>query len=1547
MNLAMLVSALLLGHAAAGLVPEQKTIAWVRARNVIDAGCKCFPGDACWPSQAEWSTLNTTVGGRLIATVPLGSPCHDPYYDEDECAYLQDQWLLAGIHMNSSSSVMAPFFANQSCDPWTPREQPCELGNYVHYAVNVTGPDDIIATVNFAQEKNIRLVIRNTGHDYLGRSTGAGSLAVWTHHLKEVTPIQWTSPDFNGTALKLGAGIQGYELLEAASALGRVAISGECPTVGVAGGYTQSGGHSALSTNFGLAADQTLSLEVVTAGGELVMASKTENSDLYWAVSGSGAGNFGVVVSMTIKTYPEAVVSGLKLSVEKADNGNCTSKVFSSVDAFHAALPALVDFGTMVIYYFTTDYLSISALTAYNKTQVELEEAMTPLLTNFNALGLKYSIKYTENPTYYDHYSHYWGPLPDGWIEVGTAQFGGRLISRPQLANFSSAARAIANEGGIFIGVGTNVGPFGGDNFVLPAWRDAVVSASLEVPFSFTDPWVDVFEEQDLITGVMQPTIEKATPGMGTYINEGDFRQPGWQGVFYGSNYDKLLAIKKKWDPEGLFYCDVAVGSEAWTVGEDGPQNVNMILPSLSSLSTVIGLLALPAAVRAVFQDEVGDIDFHYELVGLPQRETTFFHRPRPEDKASLLYTLSDVGVLGALHPSSGAIVWRQLINGNITNGGGHLRAGEGENWVASAYGSSVHAWEAVSGRNVWWDNFDGEVKDLEVMEVTENGRKDVLALYNEDGSTTLRRLHSTDGSVVWEFKETSKDLPLQVSTNVEKVFVISLHGNLMSRSLKVTVLDTLAGNKVEEISIGTKGNVNSEKDVMFVGSNSVAPIIAWTDESLTKLRVNVLGTRNVQEFPLTAETTAVEIHAPYLSQSQAHFLVHSKTKVGTKAEIYHIDLKSNAIKKAYDLPHLAGPGAISTSSNGANVYFTRITEKEITLLSSTSHGVLARWTSKTGNYTAGAVHAVAEVIKKSSDDFAVRCAVVTDADDWVLLRNGELGWSRPEGLSAAVAASWAEIPESEDLVKSLDAEAHDNPLSAYIHRVTRHFDDLEYLPGYLASIPQRFLSSILGTEVSKKGGLVRDSFGFNKLIILATRRGRLYGLDAGDHGKIIWTQKAFDIAAGETWDVKGMDVDESNGFVAIRGAGGEHVIVQTVTGNIIEAMPPGSWPPVQSTAKVDTPSGEFLLSVGVDGEVGDLPAAWTPKQTVVIKGPSDELTGLRFVVDGVESHEETAWTFTPPSSQHFVNTATRSPHDPVASIGRVLGDRRVKYKYLNPNTMVVAAADDAASTLTTYLLDTVSGDILSTATYEGVDTGKPVHCAMSENWFACTFFSQYALRDNPSQSLKGYQLIVSDLYESELANDRGPLGETANFSSLEPIKVSTEPALPAVVSQAYIVAAPLSALAVTETRQGITTRQLLSYLPETHSIYGIPRHVLEPRRVVGRDPNALEMEEGLMKYHPAIEVDPKFILSHERDILGVQEIITAPAIVESTSLVFAYGIDVFGTRVAPSLVFDILGKGFDKISLVGTVLALTAGVMVLGPIIRKKQINMRWKPTQ
>lgn len=57
-----------------------------------NSSCKCFPGDSCWPSDETWATLNTTVGGRLIKTIPLARSCHDPTFDNATCTTLQDGW---------------------------------------------------------------------------------------------------------------------------------------------------------------------------------------------------------------------------------------------------------------------------------------------------------------------------------------------------------------------------------------------------------------------------------------------------------------------------------------------------------------------------------------------------------------------------------------------------------------------------------------------------------------------------------------------------------------------------------------------------------------------------------------------------------------------------------------------------------------------------------------------------------------------------------------------------------------------------------------------------------------------------------------------------------------------------------------------------------------------------------------------------------------------------------------------------------------------------------------------------------------------------------------------------------------------------------------------------------------------------------------------------------------------------------------------------------------------------------------------------------------
>jgi hypothetical protein len=123
------------------------------------------------------------VAGRLVATKPIGSPCHDPTFDAAACDALkanwfnpltqyvfssrleEEQWLTLACSIPSSSSVMQTYFANQSCDPFTDRTIPCTLGNYVSYAVEATSNADVAAALKFAKDNKLRVVVRNTGHE--------------------------------------------------------------------------------------------------------------------------------------------------------------------------------------------------------------------------------------------------------------------------------------------------------------------------------------------------------------------------------------------------------------------------------------------------------------------------------------------------------------------------------------------------------------------------------------------------------------------------------------------------------------------------------------------------------------------------------------------------------------------------------------------------------------------------------------------------------------------------------------------------------------------------------------------------------------------------------------------------------------------------------------------------------------------------------------------------------------------------------------------------------------------------------------------------------------------------------------------------------------------------------------------------------------------------------------------------------------------------------------------------------------------------------------
>ena len=667
-------------------------------------------------------------------------------------------------------------------------------------------------------------------------------------------------------------------------------------------------------------------------------------------------------------------------------------------------------------------------------------------------------------------------------------------------------------------------------------------------------------------------------------------------------------------------------------------------------------------------------------------------------------------------------------------------------------------------------------------------------------------------------------------------------------------------------------------------------------------LKVNIIGSKAVSTFntPGDEVVESIVLHAPNHINSLAHFLVEYQTAVGHSAEVYHVDLNKQTISKAYSLPELKTKGTFATSTSDANVYFTRLTEDEVTVFSSVSHGVLGRWNVRGSPTLAGAypVHGQSEVVLKSGVASAVRSAVLYSNGQWALLRNDEIAWTRPEFLSGTVSAIWAGLPEEEALAQALADESHRNLVSAYIHRVQRHIEDLKYFPEWAQNIPQRILGSVVGKpKETTVDDIQQDTFGFHKLVVVATKTGRIAALDVGSRGKVMWNMDLGQFAPDTSF--QNPTLKAHSGYVEVRDANFQgSLFINSTTGGLISP----------DKIKVEVPlaaKGQELVSFTlVDG---------------TLKGYLESKPG-----------SEPVWSFTPPVGEKIAGYVARPVKDPVASIGKVLGDRRVLYKYLNPNLVLVTAVVESARSASIYLIDSASGQVLHTMSHNDVDTTRPIPATVSENWFA------YALTIDAASgaSSRGYQLVVSDLYESPLPDDRGPLGATSNSSTVQPSGSNGDAAKPYVISQSYQVPTEITHMSVTRTRQGITSRELLVTVPAVNAIIGIPRTVIDPRRPVGRDPTAQEASEGLVKYTPVINFDPKWHLTHKYEVLGIENIITSESGIESTSLVFAYGLDIFGTRVAPSFAFDILGKGFNKISMLLTVVGLFVGVLFVAPLV-------------
>ncbi|GAB1312586.1 hypothetical protein MFIFM68171_02796 [Madurella fahalii] len=551
-------------------------------------GCKCSPGQSCWPSATKWNSLNQTVDGRLLAHIPPGAPCYNTFdgplgavntYDAAACSEVMANWTSENWTVAQPAANLWTYFTNDTCRPTENPTDSCTLGFYGVYVIMATEPRHVKAGIDFARRNNVRLVVRNTGHDFIGRSTGYGALVINMHSFQDITWIDsYSGPgSYTGGAVTIGAGVQGQTILAAGHARSPplVVVTGECPTVGIAGGFIQGGGHGPWTTLKGFSADNVLAFEAVTSSGHYVTANQQKNPDLFWALKGGGPASFAVILSVTMKTFPDIPSAGAELYI------NTTHTVdpdlwWNGIIAFHKWSNHFVDNGLYVYFEMFPFTFRARPFVAIGKTADELTAIMQPFLNELATLGVPYDLNTKEFPTFYDLYVD----LFENEAAGSSALTGGWMFNHEDVANnndgiieaFKRVLSPRPDLFGFMIGHLFNPG-YGApqsNSATHPSWRNATnfIIAALPVPVGAS--LAEKAGLQNVLTNTIDEALRQASTSGCTYVNEADPYQPNWQSAFWGSEYPKLRALRWKWDPLGVFYAVATPGTERWEVIENG-----------------------------------------------------------------------------------------------------------------------------------------------------------------------------------------------------------------------------------------------------------------------------------------------------------------------------------------------------------------------------------------------------------------------------------------------------------------------------------------------------------------------------------------------------------------------------------------------------------------------------------------------------------------------------------------------------------------------------------------------------------------------------------------------------------------------------------------------------------------------------------------------------------------------------------------------------------------------------------------------------------------
>jgi FAD/FMN-containing dehydrogenase len=393
-----------------------------------------------------------------------------------------------------------------------------------------TGVADVIQAVNFARDHHLLVAVRGGAHSFAGTCVCHGGLVIDLSLMKgiRVDPVR--------RVVRAEGGVKWGEFDRETQAFGLATTGGTVSDTGIAG-LTLGGGLGWLGYKYGLAADNLLSVDIVTADGQVRIASDTKHPDLFWGVRGGG-GNFGVVTSFEYRLYPVGpVLAGLVVHpFEKAREALQFYRDFSS--ATHEALTTYAGLltspegaKTVAIGVCYTGPLAEGErlIAPVRRFGPPLEDQIRPMV--YTELQSMFDAAYPPRNQYYQK-DHFLREISDDAIDIVVDHFAS-VPSPLSLPFFQQSGGAMRRGNTAY------------------AHRDALYNLVL------TAQWLDPGESERHVrwTRELWQALQPYATG-GVYVNHiGREEEDGADQVraAYGANYQRLAELKQKYDPTNLF----------------------------------------------------------------------------------------------------------------------------------------------------------------------------------------------------------------------------------------------------------------------------------------------------------------------------------------------------------------------------------------------------------------------------------------------------------------------------------------------------------------------------------------------------------------------------------------------------------------------------------------------------------------------------------------------------------------------------------------------------------------------------------------------------------------------------------------------------------------------------------------------------------------------------------------------------------------------------------------------------------------------------------